>query len=117
MGRRRKTAKKCPHSDSCFDCPLPDCCTGDFNVNEILDFELYHYLFPEIRNPEDRKAVQQQIEKRTNAKLYDFDGEKKTLYAWSKALGISVGALYNRIEIAGWSVEKAFLTPTVKRRR
>ena len=35
----------CPHSPSCFTCPMPDCVAGGRHAyNEILDDELYFDL-------------------------------------------------------------------------
>ena len=47
--------------------------------------------------------------------LVTYKGESKTVGEWSKICGIKQGTLYNRIFIHGWSVEKAFSKPTIKR--
>lgn len=46
-----------------------------------------------------------------NAKL-EFDGRSQNICTWAKELGISANTLYGRIYKLGWSVEKAFTTPS-----
>lgn len=48
-----------------------------------------------------------------NAQL-QFDGRAQNICAWAKELGISANTLYGRIYKMGWSIEKAFTTPTKK---
>lgn len=42
----------------------------------------------------------------------EFDGRSQNICAWAKELGISANTLYGRIYKMGWSVEKAFTTPS-----
>lgn len=46
-----------------------------------------------------------------NAKL-EFEGRSQNICAWAKELGISANTLYGRIYKMGWSIEKAFTTPS-----
>ena len=46
-----------------------------------------------------------------NAQL-EFEGKSQNICAWAKELGISANTLYGRIYKMGWSVYKAFTTPT-----
>ena len=41
-----------------------------------------------------------------------YNGQTKTLKEWSRQLGIKNTTLHNRIKYYGWSIEKAFETPT-----
>ena len=42
----------------------------------------------------------------------EFNGKSQNICAWAKELGISANTLYGRIYKMGWSVEKAFTTPS-----
>lgn len=46
--------------------------------------------------------------------LLEYNGEAKNICAWAKELGISANTLYGRIYRMGWSIEKAFETPSRK---
>lgn len=47
--------------------------------------------------------------------LIEFDGKAQNICAWGEELGISPNTLYGRIYKMGWSVEKAFTTPSRKK--
>lgn len=47
--------------------------------------------------------------------LIEFNGEEKNICAWAEELGISPNTLYGRIYKLGWSVERAFTTPSKKK--
>lgn len=51
-----------------------------------------------------------------NAQL-EFDGRSQNICAWAKELGISANTLYGRIYKMGWSIEKAFTTPSRKMKK
>ena len=44
----------------------------------------------------------------------EYDGRSQNICAWAKELGISANTLYGRIYKMGWSIEKAFTTPSRK---
>lgn len=46
--------------------------------------------------------------------LLEFNGKSQNICAWAKELGISANTLYGRIYKMGWSVERAFTTPSRK---
>lgn len=46
--------------------------------------------------------------------LIEFDGKAQNICAWGEELRISPNTLYGRIYKMGWSVERAFTTPTRK---
>lgn len=46
--------------------------------------------------------------------IIEYNGEKKSIHAWAKKLGIAVSTLRVRIVVCGWSVNDAFTKP-VKR--
>jgi len=45
-------------------------------------------------------------------KPVEFEGQSQTLSEWARQLGIPWDCLYRRIHYYGWSVEKAFRTPS-----
>lgn len=46
--------------------------------------------------------------------LIEFDGKAQNICKWGEELGISPNTLYGRIYKMGWSVERAFTTPSRK---
>lgn len=46
-----------------------------------------------------------------NSFLIEYKGQKLNKYEWSKITGIHPHALYSRIKLYGWSVERALTTP------
>ena len=66
--------------------------------------------------PADTDSKSEQIKRPTpkrGAQL-EYDGRSQNICAWAKELGISANTLYGRIYKMGWSVEKAFTTPSRK---
>jgi hypothetical protein len=45
-------------------------------------------------------------------KLFEFNGESKTLKEWGKQYNISPAQLYRRIHDKGWDIKTALETPT-----
>ena len=41
-------------------------------------------------------------------RLITYKGETKTLTEWAENLGINLRTLKNRIDLLGWSIERAF---------
>lgn len=64
----------------------------------------------EAAKPKQRKPIS--TDKR---KKYEFNGKSQHICAWARELGMNANTLYNRIEKQGWSVEKAFTTPSGRR--
>ena len=62
-------------------------------------------------NKEENKPSNALKKSGRNAQL-EFDGRAQNICAWAKELGISANTLYGRIYKMGWSVEKAFTTPS-----
>lgn len=56
-------------------------------------------------------------EKKSRGKMIEYNGESKNLNQWAKELGMSGQTLFARIYISGWTVEKAFTTPTKARKK
>lgn len=64
-------------------------------------------------SPENCRWVdieQQQNNRRDNV-LIEYNGEIKTLAQWSKILNLSYEMIRQRIQLYGWSVERAFTEP------
>lgn len=67
----------------------------------------------EIQEPEtEEKPVEKPKPKR--GALIEFDGKAQNICKWGEELGISPNTLYGRIYKMGWSVERAFTTPSRK---
>lgn len=62
------------------------------------------------------KAEEKPVEKPKPKRgaLIEFDGRSQNICAWGEELGISANTLYGRIYKMGWSVERAFTTPSRK---
>lgn len=74
----------------------------------LFEADGYH-----IENVEVKPAQSGHPAPNRNAQL-QFDGRAQNICAWAKELGISANTLYGRIYKMGWSIEKAFTTPTKK---
>lgn len=47
--------------------------------------------------------------------LIEYDGRSQNICAWGEELGISPNTLYGRLYKMGWTVERAFTTPSKKK--
>lgn len=54
----------------------------------------------------------EQNRNKNNNVFFEYNGEKLVLADWSKRCGIKRVTLWKRINIMGWSLEKALTTPT-----
>lgn len=66
--------------------------------------------------PTDTDGKSEQVKRpapKRGAQL-EYDGRSQNICAWAKELGISANTLYGRIYKMGWSIEKAFTTPSRK---
>ena len=52
----------------------------------------------------------EQARNRRSSKLYSYNGESKTLTAWSEVSGVLSGTIWFRVK-AGWSLGEAIFTP------
>jgi hypothetical protein len=55
-----------------------------------------------------------QILNRSITRFLEFQGKILCLSDWAELLGINKNTLFSRIDVLGWSVEKAFTTPARK---
>ena len=53
----------------------------------------------------------EQQSNRTNCLFLTFNGVTKTAKHWADELGLAPGAVWNRIKLLNWSIEKAVTTP------
>ena len=60
------------------------------------------------------KPIKKGSPKIKSRKTYTFNEKTQNLARWSEELGIKEFNLRNRIEVIGWSIEKAFKTPVRK---
>lgn len=60
-------------------------------------------------------ALEQANNKRNN-RFIEYNNEKKTLSQWARVAEISTGTLFARLNVQGWSMEKAMNTKAIKGR-
>jgi hypothetical protein len=51
-----------------------------------------------------------------NCRMIEFNGETRSASDWCRLKGIDRSTFHNRIEVLGWSVERAIMTPPRKKR-
>lgn len=81
------------------------------SVEEVEDVE--EDQPEETPEPETEEKLVEKPKPKRGA-LIEFDGRSQNICAWGKELGISANTLYGRIYKMGWSVERAFTTPSRK---
>jgi hypothetical protein len=62
-------------------------------------------------------TARQQANNRRSSRLLTYKGKTKTAEQWSRELGIKSFTLRARLDVAGMSVEQAFETPVITRKR
>ncbi len=67
-----------------------------------------------IADPKKNEPSAKENLKPKKGALLEFNGKSQNICAWAKELGISANTLYGRIYKMGWSVERAFTTPSRK---
>jgi hypothetical protein len=55
--------------------------------------------------------IKTQANNKSNVRKYEYGGELHTMTEWSEIMNINYGALRERLNVLGWSVEKALTTP------
>lgn len=60
--------------------------------------------------------IENMTAKKPRGKMIEYNGESKNLNQWAKELGLSGQTLFARIYISNWPIEKAFTTPTKKKK-
>lgn len=56
-------------------------------------------------------SIRTQANNKSNVRKYEYNGELHTMTEWSEIMNINYGALWVRLNVLGWSVEKALTTP------
>lgn len=59
-------------------------------------------------------SMDKQADNKSNSRLFEYNGEARTVSEWSKILGISRDIIWNRIK-RGWDIERVFTQPIRKR--
>jgi len=59
---------------------------------------------------------EEQANNMSTNRVIEHDGKRKTISKWAKELGMTAGAIVNRLA-RGWSIEKALKTPRTRRRQ
>ncbi len=70
-------------------------------------------------NVADDKNIAEAPEKKSSNKkvdLIEYNGKTQSLSAWARELDMPGQTLYARLRISNWPVEKAFTTPTRKKK-
>lgn len=78
-------------------------------VDEVID---------EVEEDES-EAIQDESEdepKKPRGKLIEYNGKAQTLNKWAEELGFTPQTLYARLYISNWTVEKAFGTPSRRKK-
>lgn len=84
------------------------------NEEPVEEVEALEEVMPEeTPEPETEKKPVEKLKPKCGA-LIEFDGKAQNICAWGEELGISANTLYGRIYKMGWSVERAFTTPSRK---
>lgn len=52
-----------------------------------------------------------QANNKSNVRKYEYNGELHTMTEWSKIMNINYGALWERLNVLGWSIDRALITP------
>ena len=60
-------------------------------------------------------TLREQFNNKTNNHFIEYNGERNTVANWARKLNMSYSVLISRIQ-RGWSIERAFTTPVIKRR-
>lgn len=55
--------------------------------------------------------IRTQANNKSNVRKYEYNGELHTMTEWSEIMNINYGALWERLNVLGWSIEKALTTP------
>lgn len=55
--------------------------------------------------------IKTQANNKSNVRKYEYNGELHTMTEWSEIMNINYGALWERLNVLGWSIEKALKTP------
>ena len=55
--------------------------------------------------------IKTQANNKSNVRKFEYNGEHHTMTEWSELMNINYGALWERLNVLGWSIEKALTTP------
>jgi hypothetical protein len=61
-------------------------------------------------------TITEQARNKRTSHFITYQGESLTIAEWAERLGVDYKALFARLSVYGWSVEKAFSTPFRKLR-
>lgn len=89
---------------------------GEESVEEVKEEQSEPIEEVQPEETQAPKAEEEPVEKPKPKRgaLIEFDGRSQNICAWGEELGISANTLYGRIYKMGWSVERAFTTPSRK---
>ena len=84
------------------------------DAEEVADEEVIAESEETTQN--EPETVEEKPAKKPRGKMIEYNGESKNLNQWAKELGLSGQTLFARIYISNWPIEKAFTTPTKKKK-
>lgn len=84
------------------------------DAEEVADEEVI--AESEETTQDEPETVEEKPAKKPRGKMIEYNGESKNLNQWAKELGLSGQTLFARIYISNWPIEKAFTTPTKKKK-
>lgn len=84
------------------------------DAEEVTDEEVI--AESEETTQDEPETVEEKPAKKPRGKMIEYNGESKNLNQWAKELGLSGQTLFARIYISNWPIEKAFTTPTKKKK-
>jgi hypothetical protein len=87
----------------------------DVELNKSVLSDLMNELV--LENCDCEECTQESNETKTKTNLVSYNGEEKTLKKWCEELNLNYNTMNSRIKRLGWSVEKAFNTPTQSRKK
>jgi hypothetical protein len=64
----------------------------------------------------EKKVSQNDSEKKPRGKMIEYNGKSQSLNGWAKELGMPGQTLFARLYISNWPVEKAFTTPSRRKK-
>lgn len=88
------------------------------DAEEVADEEVIAENEEVAQNDADtsEEPAEEKPAKKPRGKMIEYNGESKNLNQWAKELGLSGQTLFARIYISNWPIEKAFTTPTKKKK-
>lgn len=86
------------------------------DAEEVTNEEVIEETEEATQNESEMTEEEPKKEKKPRGKMIEYNGKTQNLNQWAKELGMSGQTLFARIYISNWPIEKAFTTPTKKKK-